>query len=185
MKVNQRQEVVIAGYTEPRNSRKYFGSLMLGLYEGKELVYVGHTGSGFNQKSLEEIYKQLQPLVTGKCPFKECPKGNAAVTWVKPVLVGEIKFTEWTRDRIARHPIFMGMRTDKKAKDVGFEKTENMATIKKEKKTAVRKAGASKKTGKETLVKTAAKTGGKRSASGSAPAKKNQGRPEKERSSSY
>lgn len=131
IKVNLRQEVIIVGFTEPRNTRKFFGSLLLGLYDGDELVYVGHTGSGFNTKSLEQIHKKLQPLVTEKCPFEKCPKGNMPVTWVKPKLVCEIKFAEWTKDRIARQPIFMGLRIDKKAKDVTFEKSVNIAMIKK------------------------------------------------------
>jgi bifunctional non-homologous end joining protein LigD len=142
IKVNQRQEVVIAGFTQPRNTRKFFGSLLLGLYDGDELVYIGHTGSGFNTKSLEQIYKKLQPLVTKECPFEKCPKGNMPVTWVKPKLVCEIKFAEWTKDRIARQPIFMGLRVDKKPKDVSFEKTVNVNMIKKavtEKKTAAKK----------------------------------------------
>jgi bifunctional non-homologous end joining protein LigD len=130
IKVNLRQEVIIVGFTEPRNTRKFFGSLLLGLYDGDELVYVGHTGSGFNTKSLEEIYKKMQPLVTEECPFEKCPKGNMPVTWVKPKLVCEIKFAEWTKDRIARQPIFMGLRVDKKAKDVSFEKSVNIAMIK-------------------------------------------------------
>jgi bifunctional non-homologous end joining protein LigD len=131
IKVNLRQEVIIAGFTQPRNTRKFFGSLLLGLYDGNQLVYVGHTGSGFNTKSLEQIYKKLQPLVTADCPFEKCPKGNMPVTWVKPKLVCEIKFAEWTKDRIARQPIFMGLRVDKKAKDVTFEKTVNIDMIKK------------------------------------------------------
>jgi bifunctional non-homologous end joining protein LigD len=131
IKVNLRQEVIIAGFTQPRNTRKFFGSLLLGLYDGDELVYVGHTGSGFNAKSLEQIYKKLQPWVTADCPFEKCPKGNMPVTWVKPKLVCEIKFAEWTKDRIARQPIFMGLRVDKKAKDVTFEKTVNINMIKK------------------------------------------------------
>jgi len=130
VKVSWRQEVVIAGYTQPRNTRKFFGSLLLGLYENDKLVYIGHTGSGFNAKSLEMIYNKLQPLVTDDCPFEQCPKGNMPVTWVKPKLVCEIKFTEWTKDRIARHPIFMGLRVDKKAKEVGFEKQVSMSKIK-------------------------------------------------------
>jgi bifunctional non-homologous end joining protein LigD len=167
IKVNLRQEVVIAGFTEPRNTRKYFGSLLLGLYDGDELIYVGHTGSGFNTKSLQQIYDKLQPLVTAECPFKKCPKGNMPVTWVKPKLVCEIKFAEWTKDRIARQPIFMGLRVDKKAKDVTFEKSVNINMIKKaatEKKTlpkksskapakktsAVKSAGAKKKSVKST-----------------------------------
>jgi bifunctional non-homologous end joining protein LigD len=139
IKVNMRQEVIIAGYTQPRNTRKYFGSLLLGVYVGDELKYIGHTGSGFNKKSLEEIYKQLQPLVTDKCPFKECPKGNMPVTWVKPKLVCEIKFTEWTKDWMARHPIFMGLRLDKKPKDVVIEKTMNMALLKEKSSKQVKK----------------------------------------------
>lgn len=130
VKVNQRQEAVIVGYTEPRNSRKFFGSLLLGLYDGDKLVYIGHTGSGFNTKSLEQIYNKLQPLIRNECPFEKCPKGNMPVTWVKPKLVCEIKFAEWTKDRIARQPIFMGLRIDKKAKDVTFEKSVNIAMIK-------------------------------------------------------
>jgi len=78
--VNLRQEVIIAGFTQPRNSRKFFGSLLLGLYDGNELIYVGHTGSGFNTKSLEQIYNKLQPLVINECPFQRCPKGNMPVT---------------------------------------------------------------------------------------------------------
>ncbi len=130
IKGNLRQEVIIAGYTQPRNSRKFFGSLLLGVYEENKLIYVGHTGSGFNAKSLEAIYNKLQPLTIEKCPFEKCPKGNMPVTWVKPKMVCEIKFSEWTKERIARHPIFMGLRSDKKPKDVIFEKAENMATLK-------------------------------------------------------
>jgi bifunctional non-homologous end joining protein LigD len=138
IKVHLRQEVIIAGFTEPRNTRKFFGSLLLGLYDGDDLVYVGHTGSGFNAKSLEQIYRKLQPLVTNECPFEKCPKGNMPVTWVKPKLVCEIKFAEWTKDRIARQPIFIGLRVDKKAKDVRFEKSVNINMIKKETKEKVK-----------------------------------------------
>ena len=130
IKVNLRQEVIIAGYTQPRNTRKFFGSLLLGVYDGDELVYIGHTGSGFNTKSLEMIYEKLQPLITDESPFVKTPKTNMPATWVKPKLVCEIKFTEWTKDRMARHPIFMGLRDDKKPKNVTFEKAVTMATIK-------------------------------------------------------
>ena len=153
IKVNQRQEVVIAGFTEPRNTRKYFGSLLLGLYDGDELVYVGHTGSGFNTKSLEQIHKKLQPLVTTECPFAKCPKGNMPVTWVKPKLVCEIKFAEWTKDRIARQPIFMGLRVDKKPKDVTFEKSVNVNMIKK----TAKEKKAAKKSSKSPTKKSPAK----------------------------
>ncbi len=178
IKVNQRQEVVIAGYTEPRKSRKYFGSLLLGLYEKEQLVYIGHTGSGFTAKSLEDIYNRLQPLKTEKCPFVDCPKGNMPVTWVKPKLIGEIKFTEWTKHRMARHPIFMGLRTDKKPKDVTFEKAVNMAMMKKNikkpaKKAASKKAATKKSASKKTAVKknAARKTAQKTTAKSASPKK--------------
>lgn len=143
IKVALRQEVIIAGYTEPRNSRKFFGSLLLGVYSGKDLVYVGHTGSGFTKKSLEEIYQQLQNLRVDQSPFAKPPKTNMPPTWVKPQLVCEIKFTEWTADHHARHAIFMGLRQDKKAKDVHFEKSTTMARLKE---TAQKKAPAKKRT---------------------------------------
>lgn len=158
IKVNLRQEVVIAGYTEPRRTRKFFGSLLLGVYDGDELVYVGHTGSGFNTKSLEAIYKTLQPLVTDRSPFAQQPKTNMPATWVKPKLVCEIKFTEWTKDRMARHPIFMGLRSDKKASDVTFEKAVNMATLSKGSKAAPKKAAAKKTTAKGAAKKAASKS---------------------------
>ena len=153
IKVSLRQEVIIAGYTQPRRTRKFFGSLLLGLYDGDEIVYIGHTGSGFNTKSLEAIYNKLQPLITTECPFKKCPKGNMPVTWVKPKLVCEIKFTEWTKDRMARHPIFMGLRVDKKAKDVTFEKAINMAQLSKGNKAAASKKEAPKAPPKKTAAK--------------------------------
>ena len=129
IKVSQRQEVIIAGYTQPRRTRKFFGSLLLGVYNKDELIYVGHTGSGFNTKSLEQIYKKLQPLVAKESPFTNPPKTNMPATWVKPKLVCEIKFTEWTRELQARHAIFMGLREDKNAKDVNIENSKQMASI--------------------------------------------------------
>jgi bifunctional non-homologous end joining protein LigD len=136
-----RQEVVIAGFTAPRNSRQFFGSLLLGVYQGDDLVYVGHTGSGFNKKSLELVYNKLQPLIINESPFTKKAKANMPVTWVKPKLVCEIKFTEWTKDGIARHPIFMGLRSDKKAREVILEKATTMAGIKSVKqKTAVKQS---------------------------------------------
>lgn len=146
IKVNKRQEVVIGGYTSPRNSRQFFGALLLGVYDGDELVYVGHTGSGFNQKSLAEIHAKLAKLETTKSPFKKIPKPNMPVTWVKPQLVCEIKFTEWTKDWIARHPIFMGLRKDKSPKDVHIERSTNISLQKQaaENKQAARSAAAPK-----------------------------------------
>ncbi|THU32470.1 DNA ligase D [Niastella caeni] len=132
IKANQRQEVVIGGFTESRGSRSHFGALVLGVYENNRLKYVGHSGSGFTEQSLETIYKKLKPLVTATSPFEKKPKTNMPCTWVKPVLVCEVKFSEWTKDNILRQPIFMGLREDKKAKDVHKEKAVRTATAVKE-----------------------------------------------------
>ncbi|MGI8951294.1 MAG: DNA ligase D [Chitinophagaceae bacterium] len=117
IKNNQELEAIICGFTKPRNSRKHFGALILGKYEEKKLIYIGHTGSGFNEKSLNEIFMLLQPLITDECPFKMKPKTNMPVTWIKPQLICEIKFSEWTNEKILRHPIFLGLREDKTAQD--------------------------------------------------------------------
>ncbi len=115
------QEVVIAGFTEPRESRKYFGALVLGVYERGKLIYVGHSGSGFNEASLKEIYGKMKPLIIEKSPFDIEPKTNEPATWIKPKLVGQVKFAGWTRDGLMRQPIFLGLRDDKEAKEVKRE----------------------------------------------------------------
>ncbi|MEP6684110.1 MAG: DNA ligase D [Parafilimonas sp.] len=117
IKNNKRLEAIICGFTEGRKSRKHFGALVLGKYEGDKLIYIGHTGTGFNEKSLKEVEKKLAPLVTTKIPFEKKPKTNMPVTWVKPKLVCEIKFSEITEEGILRHPVFMGLRDDKQAKN--------------------------------------------------------------------
>ena len=114
------QEVVIVGYTDPRRSRKFFGSLVLAVRdkENKRWVYAGHVGTGFDQAALKSIYGTMQPLRTNKRPFDQKVKSEIATTWLIPKLVGEVKFTEWTSDSEMRHPVFLGLRTDKKATDV-------------------------------------------------------------------
>lgn len=122
IKCKLRQEVVIGGYTEPKGGRKNFGALLVGVYERGKLIYAGHVGGGFNEKLLTTIYAQLQKRVQKKCPFDKEPDPNSPVTWVKPQLVCEVAFAEWTRDGMMRQPIFQGMRIDKSPKDVIKEK---------------------------------------------------------------
>jgi bifunctional non-homologous end joining protein LigD len=122
IKNNQQTEAIICGFTKPRKSRKYFGALVLGKYKGEKLVYVGHTGSGFTEKTLKETYQKIEPLITGICPFEKKPKTNEPVTWVKPQFVCEIKYAEWTSEGILRIPIFLGLREDKTADDEKNEK---------------------------------------------------------------
>ena len=114
------QEVVIVGYTEPRRSREYFGSLVLAVRDKakKRWVYAGHVGTGFDQASLKSLHGAMQPLRTDKRPFDQKVKDENATAWLIPKLVGEVKFTEWTSESEMRHPVFLGLRTDKKAVDV-------------------------------------------------------------------
>jgi len=115
IKTHFRQEFVIGGYTAPRGSRKKFGALLLGVYEGKKLMYVGHVGTGFSSKLLEEVYNQLRKYISSTCPFAKEPKPNAEVIWLHPKLICEVSFSEWTASGILRQPVFQGMRSDKPA----------------------------------------------------------------------
>jgi len=114
------QEVVIVGYTEPRRSRKYFGSLVLAVRDGpkKRWVYAGHVGTGFDEAALKSLYGAMRSLRTERKPFEQKVKYENVTTWLIPELVGEVKFTEWTEEGEMRHPAFLGLRSDKKALDV-------------------------------------------------------------------
>jgi len=120
-----RQELVIAGYTDPEGARNHIGSLLVGYYEGGKLVYAGKVGTGFTMKLLVEVKALLEPLETTKCPFT--PEPPRAWTgpgrhWCTPKLVGEVAFSEWTADGRLRHPSFQGLRRDKKPIDVVRER---------------------------------------------------------------
>jgi bifunctional non-homologous end joining protein LigD len=119
------QEVVIVGYTEPRRSRKHFGSLVLAVRDkvAKRWVYAGRVGTGFDQVALKSLYEKMQPLRTDKKPLDQKVGHENAITWIVPKLVGQVKFTEWTSDDEMRHPVFLGLRTDKKALEVVREQT--------------------------------------------------------------
>jgi bifunctional non-homologous end joining protein LigD len=121
VKTHLTQEGVIAGFTEPRGRRKHFGALVLGVFKGNELVYIGHTGGGFGAKMLSEIREKLTLLIRKKCPFKVVPETNAPVTWVKPELVCEVVFHGWTDEGIMRQPVFLRIREDKAAREVACE----------------------------------------------------------------
>lgn len=118
IKFSNTDEVIICGFTEPRGTRERFGALILGKYTDSQLTYCGHTGTGFNNNSLKELYKRFQKLIVKSSPFETVPKTNMPVTWVKPELVCEIKYSEITRDGIFRHPVFMQIREDKSPEDL-------------------------------------------------------------------
>jgi bifunctional non-homologous end joining protein LigD len=121
IKTARRQEVVIAGFTAPRRSRPYFGALVLALREGKVWRYIGHVGTGFSHRTLEELHAKLMSLRTPSSPFGVRVKDKGVTTWVKPKLVAEVKFTEWTSAGEMRHPVFLGLRADKKAETITRE----------------------------------------------------------------
>jgi bifunctional non-homologous end joining protein LigD len=131
VKLTRQQEFVIGGYTPPEGSRKYFGALLVG-YQGPDgLQFAGRVGTGFSERALATLYEGLQKIKRPTCPFVNLPekapgRWRQGITpavmkrchWVEPVLVAQIKFTEWTSDDQLRQPVFLGLRTDKQAKDV-------------------------------------------------------------------
>jgi bifunctional non-homologous end joining protein LigD len=119
--VQKRQEMVIGGFTDPEGSRHGFGALLLGVYDPEgRLAYSGRVGTGFDDATLVSLARTLAPLERKQSPFHNPPSGAEArgVHWVKPELVAEVSFTEWTDDGTLRHPSFEGLRKDKPAKDV-------------------------------------------------------------------
>jgi bifunctional non-homologous end joining protein LigD len=120
IKNHQSLEAVICGYTAPQNSRKFFGSLVLGIYDNNKLVYIGNCGTGFTETSLMELHKKFEQLQTAECPFEHAPKmkgQKGRPTWVEPKLVCNVVFANWTQEKHLRVPVFMGLRTDKNAKE--------------------------------------------------------------------
>ncbi|MEO6850643.1 MAG: DNA ligase D, partial [Mucilaginibacter sp.] len=120
-KLQNSQEAIICGYTAPTGSRKYFGALILGINEGTHIRYIGNCGTGFNDAGIKELYNQLHPLETDKMPFDEKVNHKTKITWVKPKLVCEVWYSEWTADKHLRHPVFKGLRMDKKNEKVTME----------------------------------------------------------------
>ncbi|HEX5553704.1 MAG TPA: DNA ligase D [Chitinophagaceae bacterium] len=179
IKVHKRQEVIITGFTHNDGSPKLFSSLLLGVYNNKRLEYVGKVGTGFNNRQQKEMMAQFKPLIIKKSPLEDVPDYNkpsrfrpnpphASATWLSPELVCEINYTEVTEDGVFRHPSFVGMRSDKSAKEVVREKEASTETVVEQaerqppvKKQSAKKGGASKK----------AKTSGKAPAVIKPPAK--------------
>lgn len=140
IKINRRQEVVIAGYTHNEGSSKLFSSLLLGVYDEGDFVYVGKVGTGFKDQQQRELLALFEPLTIKDSPFTELPDYNkpsrfrpnppkAKATWLKPSVVCEVSFTEITADGVFRHPSFESLREDKNAKDVTRETTKQVDLI--------------------------------------------------------
>ena len=117
----QIQEAIIVGFTAPKGARSSFGALLLAVKKNRRLVYVGNVGTGFTDKSLKELHVKLKKLIRKTSPLDVPIKETPDITWVDPVLVCNIKYTEITADGIIRHPVFQGLRIDKEAKEVRLE----------------------------------------------------------------
>ncbi len=119
LKLTSEQEFVVAGYTP--GEREHFGSLALGFYEDGKLHYAGNVGTGFNARNLAELWTLLEPLTIAKMPFAKADKIPKGTVWVKPELVAQIKFANWTGDKKLRAPVYLGLRDDKRSSEVSRE----------------------------------------------------------------
>ncbi|MEA3188801.1 MAG: bifunctional non-ous end joining protein LigD, partial [Chthoniobacter sp.] len=135
LKVTNEQEFVIGGYTAPQGARKFFGALLVGFYEKKQLVFTAKVGTGFSEKLLRELHRRFASERRESCPFVNLPTKRSGrwgqgitnaemkrCTWIEPRFVCQVRFTEWTRDAGLRHPAFLGMRDDKDPREVVREK---------------------------------------------------------------
>jgi bifunctional non-homologous end joining protein LigD len=129
------QEFVIGGYTQPKGTRTHFGALLIGYYEKNKLLFAAKVGTGFDQKLLESLYNKFKNLIRPDCPFANLPEkrpGSSGLsaaemrrcTWLEPKLVCQVRFAEWTRDNHLRQPAFLGLREDKRPKEVVREKAK-------------------------------------------------------------
>ncbi|MEW5982910.1 MAG: DNA ligase D [Acidobacteriota bacterium] len=122
IKLTQRQEFVVCGWTAPRGSRHAFGALLLGVRKGELLVFAGSVGTGFDASELARVSGLLRPLVRKACPFAEPPDTAERATWVEPLLVADVRFAEWTPEGHLRHPVYLGLRDDVRPRAVVRER---------------------------------------------------------------
>ena len=130
VKASQEQEAVIVGFTKPRGARRCFGALLLAVRDGRRWKYAGRVGTGFDDKTLRALHAELVPLITRAKPIDTKVPDEANTTWVKPKLVAEVKFTEWTKGGEMRHPVYLGLRTDKPAVQVVREVAKPVKAVK-------------------------------------------------------
>jgi DNA ligase D-like protein (predicted ligase) len=126
-----KQELIICGYTDPKRSRSYFGALLVGYYKNKKLIYAGKVGTGFSEETLAMLGKKLQKLEIQKCPFSSYDNPLKGIHWVKPILVAEFEFAQWTKSKRLRVGRYKGMRDDKDAQDVVRETPKFIGPTKK------------------------------------------------------
>ncbi|MBF4507877.1 DNA ligase D [Flavobacterium sp. JLP] len=118
IKTSNQEEAIIIGITEPKKSRNYFGAILLGQYYGKRLQFIGKCGTGFSESTLKELYSKFEPYFVSESPLSEKIALRDKIQWLKPKFVCQVKFSEWTQDKNLRHPVFLGLRVDKKPAEV-------------------------------------------------------------------
>jgi bifunctional non-homologous end joining protein LigD len=121
LKIAKTIDAVVGGWTAARTPALPLGSLLLGMYEGKKLRFIGHVGSGFDARKLGELSKRLKELATPTCPFAMVPETNEKPSWVSPALVARVKFSGWTDEHSLRHPVFLALREDARPADCQWE----------------------------------------------------------------
>jgi bifunctional non-homologous end joining protein LigD len=121
LKITTTVDAVVGGWTEARTAALPFGSLLLGLYQGKKLRFIGHVGSGFDAKKLSELSSRLKELAATASPFDTVPETNEKPSWVTPALVARVKFSGWTQEHVLRHPVFLALREDARPADCQWE----------------------------------------------------------------
>jgi bifunctional non-homologous end joining protein LigD len=121
LKITKTVDAVVGGWTAPRSAAIPLGSLLLGLYQGTKLRFIGHVGSGFDAKKLKQLSSRLKELAAPVCPFNTVPKTNEEPSWVSPVLVARVKFSGWTQEHSLRHPVFLALREDARPSDCQWE----------------------------------------------------------------
>jgi bifunctional non-homologous end joining protein LigD len=121
LKITKTVDAVVGGWTEARTSALPFGSLLLGLYQGKKLRFIGHVGSGFDAKKLQELRSRLKELAAPASPFDTVPETNEKPSWTSPALVARVKFSGWTQEHALRHPVFLALREDARPADCQWE----------------------------------------------------------------
>jgi bifunctional non-homologous end joining protein LigD len=153
LKIVDEVDAVIAGYTEGRGSRKFFGALVLGLYEGRELKFIGSVGTGFDEAKQEKIFDQLTRLSAKTSPFARIPALRENVEWVEPELVARVKYANWTNDNHLRAPVFLSLLTDRAVKDCTMEDAKPESTAALESRAEKENLEPKKQKGKRTTTK--------------------------------
>ncbi len=120
LKIQKELDAVVVGWTEPRGSRKYFGALVLGLYSGKQLEFIGSVGTGFDTKLQNQLFERLQKLEESRSSFRNPPRLREEITWVRPEMVARVKYANWTDDKHLRAPVFLGLRNDRDPESCTF-----------------------------------------------------------------